>query len=74
MPIPAFDYEGVLDTQKILLAANKYLSSNVVEINEQNVNTYISENPSVPKVFLFTDKAKGIPILYKGLSLSFEVF
>lgn len=73
MPIPAFDYEGPLDVQKILLQANKYLQSNVVEINDQNINTFISENPSVPKAFLFTDKAKGIPIIYKGLSISFEV-
>lgn len=72
-PIPAFDYEGALDTKKILIQANKYLQSNVVEVNSENVNTFISENPSVPKAFLFTDKAKGVPVLYKGLSLSFEV-
>ena len=32
----------------------------------------MAENPSVPKVLLFTDKAKGTPMIYKGLSVAFE--
>jgi hypothetical protein len=31
----------------------------------------LGENPSVPKVLLFTDK-KGVPMIYKGLSVAFE--
>jgi hypothetical protein len=31
----------------------------------------LGENPSVPKVLLFTDK-KGTPSVYKGLSVAFE--
>jgi len=40
-------------------------------VTSENEATFISESPSVPKVLLFTDK-KGIPIIYKGLSLTFE--
>lgn len=51
--------------------ASKYLHSNVIEITNANVATFLAEHPSVPKVLLFTDK-KGVPIIYKGLSVSFE--
>ena len=36
------------------------------------MNTFLAENPSVPKVLLFTDKLKGTPMIYKGLSVAFE--
>jgi hypothetical protein len=42
----------------------------VIEITNANLNTFTAENPSVPKVLLFTDK-KGVPMLYKGLSVAF---
>jgi len=71
MPIPVIDYEGELDTKKILAAASSYLQSNVIEISSANINTFISEHPSVPKALLFTDK-KGIPMVWKGLSIAFE--
>lgn len=29
-------------------------------------------NPSVPKVFLFTDKKEGVPLMWKALSVSFS--
>ncbi len=51
--------------------AAKYLHSNVIEITNANIQTFLSEHPSVPKVLLFTDK-KGVPIIYKGLSVAFE--
>lgn len=43
----------------------------MIEITNANLNTFTGENPSVPKVLLFTDK-KGVPMLYKGLSVAFE--
>lgn len=52
--------------------AAKYLSNNVVEITPDNINTFITENPSVPKALLFSEK-KGFPMIYKGLSVEFEV-
>lgn len=51
--------------------AARYLHANVIEITNANINTFTGENPSVPKIFLFTDK-KGVPMLYKGLSVAFE--
>lgn len=48
------------------------MESNVVEITEESINTFINDSPAVPKAFLFTDKPKT-PLLYKGLSVNFEV-
>jgi hypothetical protein len=46
------------------------LHSNIIEITASNVQTFLGENPSVPKILLFTDK-KGVPSVYKGLSVAF---
>jgi hypothetical protein len=73
VPIPLYDYEGPLDTKELMQAAAKYLGSNVVEITPDNINTFITENPSVPKALLFSEK-KGFPMIYKGLSVEFEVY
>ena len=47
----------------ILKLAAKYVHNNIVEVNEVNINTFVTENPSVPKVLLFTEK-KGFPLVY----------
>lgn len=71
-PVPAVDYEGPLEIDGILKLATKYIHNNVIEITEGNINTFINENPTVPKVLLFSEK-KGYPLVYKGLSVEFEV-
>jgi len=43
----------------------------VVDINSNNHETFINENPGTPKVLLFTDK-KGTPLIYKALSSHFD--
>jgi hypothetical protein len=40
-------------------------------VTSANAETFIKENPSVPKVLLFSDK-KGTPLIFKALSVSFE--
>jgi len=70
--MPTYDYEGDLESKKILKAASNYLQSNVIEVTSANLDTFLKEAPSVPKVLLFTDKT-GTPTIYKGLSLNFEV-
>jgi hypothetical protein len=56
----------------VLKLAVRYLHNNIVEITDDNIATFVGENPSVPKVLLFTEK-KGLPMVYKGLSVEFEV-
>jgi hypothetical protein len=69
--MPIDDYVGELDVAKIQKQAAKYLHSNAIEITNSNLKTFLAENPSVPKILLFTDK-KGVPMVYKGLSVAFE--
>lgn len=69
--MPTVDIEGELSTAEILKQSAKYVRSNVIEVTSGNAETFIKESPSVPKVLLFTDK-KGIPLIYKALSVSFE--
>lgn len=71
-PVPSIDLESGLDVQEIIKLASKYIHNNVIEINDANVNTFVSENPTVPKVLLFSEK-KGFPLVFKGLSVEFEV-
>jgi len=71
-PAPAQDYEEeALDTDKIKKLANRFVTSRVVEITSSNLETFINDNPSKPKVLLFSDK-KGIPVVYKALSTHFD--
>lgn len=71
-PVPAVDFEGSLSVDGILKLASKYIHNNIIEINEANINTFINENPTVPKAVLFSEK-KGFPLVFKGLSVEFEV-
>jgi hypothetical protein len=72
-PAPTVDYEeDVYSAEKIKKLASRFVTSRVVEITANNVDTFINENIGKPKVLLFTDK-KGIPLVYKGLSNHFDV-
>ena len=51
--------------------ASRFVSSQVVELNDENYQTFLGEKPSMPKVLLFTEKS-GIPTLFKALSNAFE--
>lgn len=73
-PLPSIDIETPADSisaNDAFKLASRYLHDNSVEINSANIDTFISEHPAVPKVFLFTDK-KGTPLIYKGLSVALE--
>jgi len=71
LPVPAFDYEGDMSAKGWTGAASRFVQSNVIEINSTNANKFTTENPSVPKALLFTDKP-GVPLIFKALSVAFE--
>ncbi len=50
----------------------KFLPSKVKELNNNNIDNYISDRPNIPKSILFTDK-KGNPLILKALSVAFDV-
>lgn len=49
----------------------KFVNSRVIEITQNNFDTFTNENPGKPKVLLFSDK-KGIPAIYRALSSHFD--
>ena len=60
-----------MDTDKIKKLAARFIGSKVIELTANNVDTFLEENPSKPKVLLFNDK-KGTPLVYKALSTHFD--
>jgi len=71
-PAPTQDYEeDTLDTEKLKKLAARFVTSRVVEITANNIETFINDNPGKPKVLLFTDK-KGTPVVFKALSANFD--
>lgn len=71
-PAPTQDYEeDTIDFDKIKKLALRFVTSRVIEISQNNHETFINENPGKPKVLLFSDK-KGIPAIYKALSSHFD--
>jgi hypothetical protein len=72
-PAPTQDYEEeTLSTDKLKKLAYRFISSRVIDITQNNYETFINDNPGKPKVLLFTDK-KSTPIIYKALSSHFDV-
>ena len=72
IPIPAQAADHELDIKQALKISANFLTSKVQEITDDNYQQKVGENPAVPKVLLFTNKP-GTPILYKAISLAFDV-
>ncbi len=70
MPMPPI-FVTELNTTLLQKQATRELHSNVIEVHKDNHRTFLAEHPSVPKVLYFSDK-KGVPVLYKALSVAFE--
>ncbi len=47
------------------------MGSRVIEVAQNNFDTFINDNPGKPKVLLFSDK-KGVPLIFKALSSHFD--
>lgn len=74
-PIPAFvveqDNTKVVDTDTLKKSAYKFIGNRVIDITENNIQTFVNDNPGKPKMLLFTDK-KTTPIVYRALSTYFD--
>lgn len=71
-PAPTQDYEDdTIDFEKVKKLAARFVGNRVVEVNQNNYDTFINDNPGKPKVVLFTDK-KGVPLIFKALSAHFD--
>ena len=72
LPAPPMKYEGKIEPKNILSYLGKFVGNKAVELNINSFDDFITSKPNVPKILLFTNK-KGIPLIFKRLSLEFEV-
>ncbi|CAG9323756.1 unnamed protein product [Blepharisma stoltei] len=70
-PAPVGLYEGEATSKAISAYAAKFIPSKVIELSNENYQTFLEDKPAVPKVLLFTEKS-SVPTLYKALSVAFE--
>ena len=71
LPIPPKYFE-LKQINKSIGYAVRHLNHSVVEINDESYIGFLQSEKAMPKIMLFTDKPKGIPLLAKGLSNSFN--
>merc|ERR1719159_2147204 len=66
-PVPAFKYEGKLETKAISAKLARFIPDFTVRIAKDNVDTFVTTDPTKPKVILFSNK-KTVPTMWKALS------
>lgn len=64
--------ESEYNIEDIKKAALWTIQGKIVEITQTNVETFLKDNPTKPKVLFFTDKPKGVPVTIKAITEAFE--
>jgi hypothetical protein len=74
LPVPAFEVKqgNSLETDTLKKAAYRFIGSRVIDINQNNIKTFLEDNPGKPKMLLFTE-TKSAPMVYRALSTYFDV-
>ena len=72
LPAPPMKYEGKIEPKKIISYLGRFVENKAQELNNNNFDEFISSKSSIPKILLFTNK-KSIPLIFKRLSLQFDV-
>ena len=72
LPAPPMKYQGKIETKNILSYLGRFVGNKVQELNNNNFDEFINGRANIPKVLLFTNK-KNIPLIFKRLSLQFDV-
>lgn len=72
LPAPVMKYEGQIKMANIASYLGKFIENKSIELNNNNFEDFLSQNPNLPKIFLFTDK-NNIPLIFKKLSVHFDV-
>merc|ERR1712137_821597 len=65
--MPAFKYEGKLDAKAVLAKVARFIPDFTTKVTQENVDTFITTDPTKPKVLLFSNK-KAPPTIWKALS------
>jgi hypothetical protein len=66
-PIPAYKFEGKMEAKAISARVASMIPNNALVLNKENIDTYLTTEPTKPKVILFSKKDKP-PTILKALS------
>jgi hypothetical protein len=66
-PIPAFKYEGKLETKGLQGKLARFLTDMSTKLTKENVDGFLTTDVTKPKVILFS-KSKTTPTIWKALS------
>eukprot|EP00747_Dinoflagellata_sp_TGD_P027688 gnl/TRDRNA2_/TRDRNA2_132760_c0_seq1.p1 gnl/TRDRNA2_/TRDRNA2_132760_c0~~gnl/TRDRNA2_/TRDRNA2_132760_c0_seq1.p1 ORF type:complete len:455 (-),score=146.01 gnl/TRDRNA2_/TRDRNA2_132760_c0_seq1:109-1386(-) len=66
-PMPAFKFEGKMETKAIAGKVSRLIVDNSLKLDAENVDKFLSDAPTKPKVILFSNK-KSPPTILKALS------
>merc|ERR1719335_2004695 len=66
-PMPAFKYEGKLEAKPVSAKVAKFMPDQTVRLTKENVDGFLTTDPSKPKLVLFSSK-KSVPLIWKALS------
>mmetsp|Transcript_135059 Transcript_135059/g.349973 ORF Transcript_135059/g.349973 Transcript_135059/m.349973 type:complete len:421 (+) Transcript_135059:102-1364(+) len=66
-PMPAFKYEGKMESKGVLAKVARFIPDFTTKVTKENVDGFITTDPTKPKVLLFSNK-KTPPTIWKALS------
>lgn len=66
-PMPAFVYEGKMEQKPLAGKIARFFADFTTKITKDNVDTFVTTDPTKPKVLLFSSK-KNVPLMFKALS------
>merc|ERR1712232_1366684 len=66
-PVPAFKYEGKLEEKAIFGKIARYMTDMSTKLTKDIIDTFVTTDPTKPKVLLFSNK-KTVPMIWKALS------
>eukprot|EP00928_Gymnodinium_smaydae_P055464 TRINITY_DN389_c0_g1_i1.p1 TRINITY_DN389_c0_g1~~TRINITY_DN389_c0_g1_i1.p1 ORF type:complete len:453 (+),score=101.87 TRINITY_DN389_c0_g1_i1:83-1360(+) len=66
-PVPAFKYEGKLETKAISGKISRFMADLSTKLTKDNADAWVTSDPTKPKVMLFSNK-KSPPTIFKALS------
>jgi len=66
-PVPAFMYEGKMESKAIMAKLTRFIPDFSNKVTKENVDTFLTTEPTKPKVILFSNK-KTPPTILKALS------
>jgi len=66
-PVPAFKFEGKMEAKAVGGKISRFLADLSIKLTSENADSFVTTDPTKPKVILFSNK-KSPPTIWKALS------